>query len=215
MTIRLRCPQRKLFTAIRLSIKRDKDATGDVSQFGALATALAATIGTGNIIGVATAIALGGPGAVFWCWITGVFGIATKYAEGLLAIKYRVQTPTGKMLGGPPRAMAVATQIILPVPIVAARAVAKAPNCDTSPEASLSRLILKRMAVNSLRCGQRKRIVRKMCVPKSSIIIGHPQSKLLIEAKKSLISCMFCVVVVNTILFLPFYLYMFVAHRME
>lgn len=101
MTIRLRCPQRKLFTAIRLSIKRDNDASGDVSQFGALATALAATIGTGNIIGVATAIALGGPGAVFWCWITGVFGIATKYAEGLLAIKYRVQTPTGKMLGGP------------------------------------------------------------------------------------------------------------------
>ena len=101
MTIRLRCLQRKLFTAIRLSIKRDKDASGDVSQFGALATALAATIGTGNIIGVATAIALGGPGAVFWCWITGVFGIATKYAEGLLAIKYRVQTPTGKMLGGP------------------------------------------------------------------------------------------------------------------
>lgn len=101
MTIRLRCPQRKLFTAIRLSIKRDKDASGDVSQFGALATALAATIGTGNIIGVATAIALGGPGAIFWCWITGVFGIATKYAEGLLAIKYRVQTPTGKMLGGP------------------------------------------------------------------------------------------------------------------
>lgn len=101
LTIRLRCPQRKLFTAIRLSIKRDKDASGDVSQFGALATALAATIGTGNIIGVATAIALGGPGAVFWCWITGVFGIATKYAEGLLAIKYRVQTPTGKMLDGP------------------------------------------------------------------------------------------------------------------
>ena len=101
LTIRLRCPQRKLFTAIRLSIKRDKDASGDVSQFGALATALAATLGTGNIIGVATAIALGGPGAVFWCWITGVFGIATKYAEGLLAIKYRVQTPTGKMLGGP------------------------------------------------------------------------------------------------------------------
>lgn len=101
LTIRLRCPQRKLFTAIRLSIKRDKDASGDVSQFGALATALAATIGTGNIIGVATAIVLGGPGAVFWCWITGVFGIATKYAEGLLAIKYRVQTPTGKMLGGP------------------------------------------------------------------------------------------------------------------
>jgi AGCS family alanine or glycine:cation symporter len=101
LTIRLRFPQRKLFTAIKLSIKKDKNATGDVSQFGALATALAATIGTGNIIGVATAVALGGPGAVLWCWLTGVFGISTKYAEGLLAIKYRVRTPKGKMLGGP------------------------------------------------------------------------------------------------------------------
>lgn len=101
LTVILRFPQRKIFTAIRLSIKRDKGSTGDVSQFGALATALAATIGTGNIIGVATAIALGGPGAVFWCWLTGVFGISTKYAEGLLAIKYRVKTAKGKMLGGP------------------------------------------------------------------------------------------------------------------
>lgn len=101
LTIRLRVPQRKLFTAIRLSFARDKEAKGDVSQFGALATSLAATIGTGNIIGVATAVALGGPGAVLWCWITGVLGISTKYAEGLLAIKYRVQTPSGKMLGGP------------------------------------------------------------------------------------------------------------------
>lgn len=101
LTIRLRFPQRKIFTAIRLSVKRDPDATGDVSQFGSLATALAATIGTGNIVGVATAIALGGPGAVLWCWLTGVFGIATKYAEGLLAIKYRVRTAKGKMLGGP------------------------------------------------------------------------------------------------------------------
>lgn len=101
LTFRLRFPQRKLLTAIRLSIKSDSDSNGDVSQFGALATALAATIGTGNIIGVATAISLGGPGAVFWCWLTGVFGIATKYAEGLLAIKYREQTPSGKMLGGP------------------------------------------------------------------------------------------------------------------
>lgn len=100
LTIRLRFPQLRMFTAIRLSVKRDSTATGDVSQFGALATALAATIGTGNIIGVATAIALGGPGAVFWCWLTGVFGISTKYAEGLLAIKYRQQTPDGKMLGG-------------------------------------------------------------------------------------------------------------------
>ena len=101
LTILLRFPQRKIFTAIRLSVRRDPDATGDVSQFGSLATALAATIGTGNIIGVATAIALGGPGAVLWCWLTGVFGISTKYAEGLLAIKYRVKTPNGKMLGGP------------------------------------------------------------------------------------------------------------------
>ena len=101
LTIILRFPQRKIFTAIRLSVKRDPGATGDVSQFGSLATALAATIGTGNIIGVATAVALGGPGAVLWCWLTGVFGIATKYAEGLLAIKYRVKTPSGKMLGGP------------------------------------------------------------------------------------------------------------------
>ena len=101
LTIRLRFPQRKIFKAIALSVKKDKDATGDVSQFGALATALAATIGTGNIIGVATAIALGGPGAGLWCWLTGVFGISTKYAEGLLAVKYRVKTKRGKMLGGP------------------------------------------------------------------------------------------------------------------
>jgi len=101
LTIRLRCPQRKLWTAIRLSVTKDKETSGDVSQFGALATALAATIGTGNIVGVATAVALGGPGAVLWCWLTGVFGIATKYSEGLLAIKYRVKTPDGRMLGGP------------------------------------------------------------------------------------------------------------------
>ena len=101
LTIRLRFPQRKIFTAIRLSVTRDKEATGDVSQFAALATSLGATIGTGNIIGVATAVALGGPGAVLWCWLTGVLGIATKYSEGLLAIKYRVQTSTGQMLGGP------------------------------------------------------------------------------------------------------------------
>ena len=101
LTIILRFPQRKILTAIKLSVRRDPGATGDVSQFGSLATALAATIGTGNIIGVATAIALGGPGAVLWCWLTGVFGISTKYAEGLLAIKYRVKTADGRMLGGP------------------------------------------------------------------------------------------------------------------
>lgn len=101
LTIRLRFPQLKILKAIKLSVKRDEDASGDVSQFGALATALAATIGTGNIVGVATAISLGGPGAVFWCWLTGVFGIATKYGEALLAIKYRETTADGRMLGGP------------------------------------------------------------------------------------------------------------------
>ena len=101
LTIRLRFPQAKIFTAIRLSVTKDDNASGDVSQFGALATSLAATIGTGNIVGVATAVAFGGPGAVLWCWLTGVFGIATKNAEGLLAIKYRVQTENGEMLGGP------------------------------------------------------------------------------------------------------------------
>lgn len=101
LTVRLRFPQLQIFKAIKLSVTKDKDSSGDVSQFGALATSLAATIGTGNIIGVATAIALGGPGAVLWCWITGVFGIATKYSEGLLAIKYRVKTSDGTMLGGP------------------------------------------------------------------------------------------------------------------
>lgn len=101
LTFRLRFPQRKIWTAIKLSVKKDKDSKGDVSQFAALATSLAATIGTGNIIGVATAVSLGGPGAVLWCWLTGVFGIATKYSEGLLAIKYRVKTKDGRMLGGP------------------------------------------------------------------------------------------------------------------
>lgn len=101
LTVRLRFPQRKIFTAIRLSVKRDDGAEGDVSQFGALATSLAATIGTGNIIGVATAVACGGPGAVFWCWLTGVLGISTKFAEGLLAIKYRVKNADGEMQGGP------------------------------------------------------------------------------------------------------------------
>ncbi|MDO5447941.1 MAG: sodium:alanine symporter family protein [Prevotellaceae bacterium] len=101
LTIRLKCPQRKIWTAIKLSVKPDKGSNGDVSHFGALATSLAATIGTGNIVGIATAISLGGPGAVFWCFFTGLFGIATKYGEGLLAVKYRVKTSNGEMIGGP------------------------------------------------------------------------------------------------------------------
>lgn len=85
---------------IKLSITKDSKAEGEVSNFGALTTALAATIGTGNIVGVGTAIALGGPGAVFWCWLSGIFGIATKYAESLIAVKYRVKTKDGRMQGG-------------------------------------------------------------------------------------------------------------------
>ncbi|MDR0377074.1 MAG: sodium:alanine symporter family protein [Spirochaetaceae bacterium] len=100
MTIRTGFIQRKLGLAIKLSVTKDPDGAGDVSQFGALTTALASTIGTGNIIGVGTAVALGGPGAVLWMWLTGVFGIATKYAESLIAVKYRVKTESGAMLGG-------------------------------------------------------------------------------------------------------------------
>ena len=85
---------------IRLSVSKDHDAEGEVSQFGALTTALAATIGTGNIVGVGTAIALGGPGAVLWIWLTGCFGIATKYSESLISVKYRVKTKDGRMQGG-------------------------------------------------------------------------------------------------------------------
>lgn len=100
LTVRLRLVQRFLPLAIRLSFRRTREGEGDVSHFGALATALAATIGTGNIVGVATAVAAGGPGAVFWMWLTGVFGVATKYAEALLAVKYRVRTGRGRMAGG-------------------------------------------------------------------------------------------------------------------
>ena len=89
-----------ILKGIRLSVAKDPDAEGEVSQFGALTTALAATIGTGNIVGVGTAIAIGGPGAVLWCWLTGVFGIATKYAEAFIAVKYRVKTKDGRMQGG-------------------------------------------------------------------------------------------------------------------
>ena len=77
------------------------DHEGDISHFGALMTALSATIGTGNIAGVATAVVLGGPGAVFWMWITAIFGMATKYGEGVLAVKYRVVNKKGEMSGGP------------------------------------------------------------------------------------------------------------------
>ena len=100
MTFRTKFIQRKTLKAIKLSVTKDPDVDGDISPFQALTTALASTIGTGNIIGVGTAIAYGGAGAVLWCWLTGVFGIATKYAESLIAVKYRVKTKDGKMQGG-------------------------------------------------------------------------------------------------------------------
>ncbi len=101
LTVRLKFIQTYLPRAIRLSFSREKEGDGDVTQFGALTTALAATIGTGNIVGVATAVAAGGPGAVLWMWLTGVFGVATKYSEAVLAVKYRVKMPNGMMAGGP------------------------------------------------------------------------------------------------------------------
>lgn len=101
LTFRLKFIQRFIGKAIKISLRRDKEGKGDISQFGALTTALAATIGTGNIVGVATAVAAGGPGAVLWMWLTGVFGIATKYSEALLSVKYRIKMPDGSMAGGP------------------------------------------------------------------------------------------------------------------
>lgn len=100
LTFKTRFIQKKIFLGIKLSVKHDKESEGDISAFSSLAIAMAATVGTGNIIGVGTAIALGGPGAVLWMWFTGVFGIATKYAESLIAVKYRVKTTKGTMLGG-------------------------------------------------------------------------------------------------------------------
>lgn len=106
LTLRLGFLQFKTLPyALRLAFKPDKKKKpgekGDISHYQALTTALAATIGTGNIAGVATAVVLGGPGAVFWMWITAVFGMATKYAEAVLAVKYRIEGKDGQMSGGP------------------------------------------------------------------------------------------------------------------
>ena len=101
LTFRLRFIQRYIGKAIKISLKRTSEGEGDISHFGSLTTALAATIGTGNIVGVATAVAAGGPGAVLWLWLTGVFGIATKYSEALLSVKYRTKNKAGAMSGGP------------------------------------------------------------------------------------------------------------------
>ncbi len=102
LTIRLGGVQfRRLGTALKYMVTEEDGGKGEVSSFSALCTALSATIGTGNIVGVATAIAAGGPGALFWMEIAALFGMATKYAEGLLAIKYRVKDKNGQMIGGP------------------------------------------------------------------------------------------------------------------
>lgn len=102
LTIRLKGIQiRRLPLALKWMFTKEEGATGNVSSFGALCTALSATIGTGNIVGVATAMVLGGPGALFWLFIAGLLGLATKYAEGMLAIKYRETAPDGHTYGGP------------------------------------------------------------------------------------------------------------------
>lgn len=101
LTFRTGFIQKHIPRGIRLSFRNEQGSEGDVSQFASLMTALAATIGAGNIIGVAGAVAAGGPGAVFWMWLTGVFGIATKYSEAILAVKFRVKNDRGEMCGGP------------------------------------------------------------------------------------------------------------------
>ncbi len=100
MTIRTKFIQRKIGTAIKLSLQPDTESEGNISPFAALTTTLSATVGTGNIVGVATAIVCGGVGAIFWMWIIGILGMATKYAETLIALKFRVKDKNGDMLGG-------------------------------------------------------------------------------------------------------------------
>lgn len=100
-TIKLHAPQRKIFYAIRLSLGMEDGGGKNLSPFSALATTLAATLGTGNIIGVSTAVALGGPGAIFWCWITGILGMATSYGECYLSVLFRNRRNDGTYVGGP------------------------------------------------------------------------------------------------------------------
>ena len=100
-TVRLKGVQKHTIRAIKLSVTPEKDSEGDISGFAALSHTLAATIGTGNIVGISTAVALGGPGAIFWCWLTGVLGMATSYAECFLGVLFRRKTEDGTYLGGP------------------------------------------------------------------------------------------------------------------
>src|SRR5699024_9540801 len=92
---------RKLGKAFKYMVRNEEDGIGEVSSFGALCTALAATIGTGNIVGVATAVVAGGSGALFWMVLAACLGMATKYSEGVLAVKFRVDRGNGRFLGGP------------------------------------------------------------------------------------------------------------------
>lgn len=102
LTLRLKLLQiAKLPLAMKLILSAKNKGDGDISSFKALCLAMSATIGTGNIVGVATAIAVGGPGAIFWMWVSAFFGMATKYAEGLLAIKFRSKDEIGQVAGGP------------------------------------------------------------------------------------------------------------------
>lgn len=102
LTVRLGLLQmRKLHLALKWMVKNEEGGDGEITSFGALCTALSATIGTGNIVGVATAVGAGGPGALFWMVLAAFFGMATKYSEGLLAVKYRVIGKDGHSLGGP------------------------------------------------------------------------------------------------------------------
>ena len=100
-TWKLRMPQRKIMYAIRLSLGMEDSGNHNLSPFSALSTTLAATLGTGNIIGVSTAVALGGPGAIFWCWITGILGMATAYSECYLSVLFRTRKKDGTYVGGP------------------------------------------------------------------------------------------------------------------
>ena len=100
-TVHLKGVQRHIGKGIRMSVKPEKGADGDLSGFGALTATLAATLGTGNIVGISTAVALGGPGAILWCWLTGILGMATSYAECFLGVLYRRRTADGTYIGGP------------------------------------------------------------------------------------------------------------------
>jgi AGCS family alanine or glycine:cation symporter len=102
LTVRLHGLQfRTLGRALKYTFKNEEDGKGEVTSFGALCTAMSATVGTGNIVGIATAVVAGGPGALFWMWLAAIFGMATKFSEGLLAVKFRTMDKKGHVLGGP------------------------------------------------------------------------------------------------------------------